>query len=383
MKKIVIIGASYLQNALILKAKEMGLETHVFAWECGDIGEQTADYFYPISIVEKEQILSQCKKIAPDAVCTIASDLAQVTVNYVANALGLPANSPKSIGPCTNKFLMREALKKSGICVPQYFLVAEGEKIIAPADLNYPVIVKPTDRSGSRGITKVLTKKQLQSAIKISTDYSFEKKAIIEEFITGEEYSCESVSYKGKHYIIAITKKYTTGEPHFIETGHMEPSDLTQEQLEIIKKVIPSALDALDITTGISHAEFRMADKRTPKIIEIGARMGGDCIGSHLVGLSTGKDFLRMAIDTALGNPPNLDRITEPRVAAIRFIFGKRDLRILEHIQKNAPDMLYESQQIGNVLEHEVVDSSTRFGYYILADKDANRVRSMIKLDEK
>ena len=94
MKKIAIIGASYLQNPLILKAKEMGFETHVFAWRAGDIGEQTADHFYPISIVEKEEILNQCRKIHPDAVCTIASDLAGVTVNYVANALGLPANSP-------------------------------------------------------------------------------------------------------------------------------------------------------------------------------------------------------------------------------------------------------------------------------------------------
>lgn len=72
MKKIAIIGASYLQNPLILKAKEMGVETHVFAWECGDIGEQTADFFYPISIVEKEQILEKCKAIEIDGICTIA-----------------------------------------------------------------------------------------------------------------------------------------------------------------------------------------------------------------------------------------------------------------------------------------------------------------------
>ena len=72
MKKVAIIGASELQNPLILKAKEMGYETHVFAWECGDIGEKTADYFYPISITEKEEILEKCKEINVDAVCTIA-----------------------------------------------------------------------------------------------------------------------------------------------------------------------------------------------------------------------------------------------------------------------------------------------------------------------
>ena len=83
-EKIVIIGANDFQNRLILKAKEMGYETHVFAWQSGDIGEKTADFFYPISITEKEQILEECKKIKPKGICSIASDLAVVTVNYVA-----------------------------------------------------------------------------------------------------------------------------------------------------------------------------------------------------------------------------------------------------------------------------------------------------------
>ena len=81
MKKIVIIGANDFQNQLILKAKEMGFETHVFAWQDGSIGERTADYFYPVSIVEIDEILEKCKEIKPDAVATIASDLANITVS--------------------------------------------------------------------------------------------------------------------------------------------------------------------------------------------------------------------------------------------------------------------------------------------------------------
>ena len=97
MKKIVIIGANSFQNPLILKAKEMGYETHVFAWKDGSIGERTADYFYPISIVEKEAILEECRRIQPDAVATIASDLANITVQYLAEQLGLPHNSDNCI----------------------------------------------------------------------------------------------------------------------------------------------------------------------------------------------------------------------------------------------------------------------------------------------
>ena len=90
MKKIVIIGANDFQNQLILKAKEMGFETHVFAWQDGSIGERTADHFYPVSIVEIDEILEKCREIKPDAVATIASDLANITVSKVAAGLGLP-----------------------------------------------------------------------------------------------------------------------------------------------------------------------------------------------------------------------------------------------------------------------------------------------------
>ena len=101
-KKIVIIGANSFQNPLILKAKALGYETHVFAWQDGSIGERTADHFYPISIVERDVILEKCREIQPDAVASIGSDLAMLTVNYVAGKLGLPCNSMECTEISTN-----------------------------------------------------------------------------------------------------------------------------------------------------------------------------------------------------------------------------------------------------------------------------------------
>ena len=123
MKKIVIIGANDFQNQLILKAKEMGFETHVFAWQDGSIGEKTADYFYPISIVETDAILEKCREIQPDAVTTIASDLANITVSKVAAGLGLPGNTPECIEISTNKYAMRSAFKKAGLPTPAFYKV--------------------------------------------------------------------------------------------------------------------------------------------------------------------------------------------------------------------------------------------------------------------
>ena len=152
MKKIVIIGANDFQKPLIQKAKEMGYETHVFAWREGATGAEDADFFYEISIVEMDAILEECRKIKPDAVATIGSDLANITVQYLAEKLGLPGNSSECIRQSTNKYAMRSAFQKAGIPVPYFACVGEGESVEPE---HFPVIVKPTDRSGSRAITKV------------------------------------------------------------------------------------------------------------------------------------------------------------------------------------------------------------------------------------
>ena len=162
MKKIVIIGANDFQKPLILKAKEMGYETHVFAWREGATGAEDADFFYEISIVEMDEILEECRRIKPDAVATIGSDLANITVQYLAEKLGLPGNSADCIRQSTNKYAMRSAFKKAGIPVPYFECVREGE-IAEPK--SFPVIVKPTDRSGSRAITKVTDPADLPAAI--------------------------------------------------------------------------------------------------------------------------------------------------------------------------------------------------------------------------
>ena len=252
-KSIVIIGANEFQNQLIVKAKEMGLETHVFAWECGDVGERTADYFYPISITEKEKILDVCRKIKPVAVTSIASDLAVITINFVAEKLGLVCNGTKTTKYTTNKYEMRKRLSEFNLPVPQFACVKQTWSCEEIGDLCYPLIVKPTDRSGSRGVTKVLSEEELKKAIDFACKYSFEGQVIVEEFISGEEYSCETISYNGNHKLLAITQKYTTGSPHFIETGHIEPAQIDESLLVKIESLLEKALNALSIYTVASN----------------------------------------------------------------------------------------------------------------------------------
>jgi biotin carboxylase len=377
MKKIAIIGASYLQNPLILKAKEMGLETHVFAWKAGDIGETTADFFYPISITEKEEILEKCKEIGIDGICSIASDLAMLAVNYVAVNMGLSGNTLHCTEISTNKYRMRQALRDGGLNCPGFVLV-DDDNLPEPLGLEYPIIVKPTDRSGSRGVSKLKNNSGLMAAIGSARDVSFEKRAIVEEFIEGKEYSVECISYQGKHTLLAVTEKFTTGAPNFIETGHLEPAGLSISEVSKVKDVVYKALDVLEIANGASHSEIMIRDDGSIYIVEIGGRMGGDCIGSSLVELSTGIDFVKAVIDVALGKEPDLTPKSHHMSAGIKFVLNKADLERLETIKENHKDLLIESS-VEDITDRNVVDSSTRFGYCIVAGNDADEIRKLVE----
>ena len=376
MQKLGIIGASYLQLPLIRKAKAMGLETHVFAWAAGDVGEGEADHFYPISIVERERILEECRRIGIDGICSIASDLAMLTVNYVAQQMGLTSNSMAATEVSTNKSLMRQRFAQMGDPSPQSVRVTPETKLEA-IDLAYPLIVKPVDRSGSRGVTKITRPDQLAGAVERAMAQGFEKAAVVEEFAEGIEYSVESLSWQGAHTVLAVTRKYTTGAPGFIETGHIEPAGLDAGTLKRVEAVTRHALTSLGLTCGASHTEIKIDRDGAIRLIEIGGRMGGDCIGSALVELSTGIDFVRAVIETALGRAPENIEPLFHRAAAVRFILTQDDLNALERVKREAPQLLKE-YSVQPFDGRQVTDSSTRFGYFLLhADAPEALVRYM------
>lgn len=372
MKKLAIVGASYLQEPLIECAKANGIETHVFAWKANDIGEKTADFFYPISITEKEQILGVCKTIGIDGITSIASDLAMHTVNYVAEQLNLPCNSIECTNLSTNKHAMRMAFEANHDPSPKSFLV-EDIKDLEGKNFSFPVIVKPTDRSGSRGITKLYDESGLREAILAAKEQSFESKVLVEEYLTGQEYSVEYLSYRGKHTFLALTKKFTTGSPHFIETGHLQPAPVSKELLSKIQSVVEHALTTLKIQNGASHTEIKIQKDGSIGIVEIGGRMGGDCIGSSLVPLTTGIDFVKAVMDVALGKKPDLSVHPHKEAAMIHFIFSSEDVRILESLRQEHPEYLVEEDVHMN--DEEITDSSNRFGYFIAQAESLNELQ--------
>ena len=349
MKRLAVIGASYLQLPLVKKAKEMGVESICFAWEEGAVCKDVCDRFYPISTVDKEAILKICREIEIDGVTTIASDVAVLTVNYVAGQMGLIGNPDKYSETVTNKYLMRLCFMEHDVPSPK-FCLTEGTIPEKANTFCYPVIVKPTDRSGSRGVEKVDSRDELQEAIDRACKESFEKKAVIEEFVEGREISVESISFEGRHYVLQITDKVTTEAPFFVELEHHQPSTLPDDFKQRVKGIVLNALDALHIRYGASHAELKITKSGDIRVIEIGARMGGDFIGSDLVRLSTGYDFLKGVIDVALGQFEE-PKLTEHKHSGV-FFLCKETERIKPIIENY--------KQYPDIVEAEITDNKLR-----------------------
>ena len=199
-RRLAIIGASYLQLPLVLKAREMGLETLCFAWPEGAVCKEHCDEFVPVSIVEKERIASICAERDIDGVATIASDVAVPTVCHVTQQLGLNGNSERSAFLATNKNAMRAAFHAAGVRVPASRMARSEQDALAAADeIGWPLIVKPADRSGSMGVEKTEEADALRAAVRRALDASFSGEAVVEQFIAkAREVSIEGISHHGE-----------------------------------------------------------------------------------------------------------------------------------------------------------------------------------------
>ena len=302
-KTLAVIGASYLQLPLVQKARELGVRTLCFAWQEGAVCREIADIFFPVSILEKEEILAICRREKIDGITTIASDAAVPTVNFVAEKLQLPGNSILSGKLSTDKFAMRQALRAAGVNCPDFSLIRSPQEALAAAEkIQYPVILKPCDRSGSLGVTRVLSPGALPDAVSTALNASFTHTGILERWVDFvREISVEGISHNGIYHPLAITAKVTSGPPHYVELGHHQPAGLPPELEKEVLRQVRLGVEALQITCGASHAELMITRDGNVFVTEIGARMGGDFIGSDLVELSTGYDFLRGVIECAFG----------------------------------------------------------------------------------
>lgn len=329
MKKLMIIGASVLQLPAILKAKELGYYVGVVDYNPEAVGIKYADEFFEVSTIDIDRVAETAKKFNPDGIMTLATDMPMRSVAKAAEICGLPGISMDTAIKATDKGEMIKAFQAHGVEHPWYYIALNSDEFKAVKDkIKYPCIMKPTDNAGSRGVVLIHNTEELESNYQYAVNESRNGGVIIEEYLIGPEVSVEVIVVNGNPVVLQITDKITTGAPHFVEMGHTQPSRLSKEDQEKISDLAIRAVKAVGINCGPAHVEI-MLTSNGPKMVELGARMGGDCITSHLVPLSTGIDMVRATIEIACGMEPDITPKLK-KGSAIRFF--RTDKGILEEI---------------------------------------------------
>ena len=368
-RRLMILGTNEYQNPVIIRAKELGYETHVYGLQRGEIGEKTADFFHPVDVCDFERMWEEVEKLNPCGIVSICSELVLHTMNYLLRKRGIPCNSEWTEQVSTDKYLMRKAMKEGGVDSPNFMLVTDKMEIedieSSITSFSFPLICKPVDLSSSRGVFKIENREGLKEALDYALEWSKKKEVILEEFIEGPEYSGESIAYQGKYQLLAITEKHTTGAPHFVETGHRQPARLSEEMRAKVEQTLYKAFAAMKIEYGAIHPEFRITQDGKIYFMEIATRMGGDCIGTDLTPLSSGYDFMGMVINICQGKAPDFTKIREPKTAEIHYILKSSDLDEYERVQKEEPDTIWRASTMKPLSSKPVLKSADRAGYYI------------------
>lgn len=292
---IAIIGASPGQRLLFGKAKELGLRTICFAWEKGAYSKDLADVFYPISIFETDKILKICKEEKVIGIVSTCSDITSEVVSKLTTEMGFHGIPFDSFLRLKDKSAVRSLLGDVKELSQIWSYTYSGQE-----PQSYPCVVKPCTGASKLGVSFVKNVSQFAQAIKYAKE-STDGNILVEQFIEGHEVSVESISYEGKHYVVQITDKDSTGAPHFVEIGHHQPSLLPAVIQDKIKRIIPQILDKTNIQNGASHVEMKISDNGEVYLIEVNPRGGGDEISNTLVGLSTDYDYVKSMILVAIG----------------------------------------------------------------------------------
>ena len=372
MAKIMILGAGILQLPAIRQAKAMGLEVVAVDMNPAAIGFTVPGITCEvISTIDTPRVLEAARRHRIDGIMTLASDMPMRTVAAVAGELGLVGIDPQTAVNTTDKAVMRRCLRDHGVPVPQFYEVGPEEDALPVfRQFSGDVIVKPTDNSGSRGVIKLRSDapaEELSAAVAYSREQSRRGAVVIEEFMRGAEVSVETISTGGVCHVVQITDKLTTGAPYFVEMGHNQPSMLPEPVKQAIADVAIRAVTAVGIQNGPSHTEI-MVTGQGPKVVELGARLGGDNITTHLVPLSTGVNLVECCIRIALGQTPDLTakwsrgsairylRTPQGRIREItgleeaRAVEGVRQVSIVHDVGDLAPEIRSSVDRVGFVI---------------------------------
>ncbi len=303
MKKILIVGGGAYQLPLIQRIIETGNQAYCIDGNPHALGFAFATEYKHIDVLDKNACLEYAKEIGIDAVLTYGATLPLPTVSYIGKTLGLPTLPADTAELSRSKFLIKKRLAEYGCNVHGDFFEMGS---IEEADLHsftYPCVIKPSDGSGSKGVSVVYAESERAEAVRYAFQSARYGKFYAEGFVRGEEYTVEAFVCRDTVYVYAIVKttfqKSADGD---IAYGHRIPSGLPAEIEEKIAEEAKKAIAALQITMASVNFDIILSETDgKPYIIDCGIRIGQNLIASHLIPLSRGVSVIDNTIGLALG----------------------------------------------------------------------------------
>lgn len=315
-KSVLIFGVGPLQESIIARAKKMGLYT-VGIDPCEDATcRDCVDAFEVLPGQDYEGHCAVIEKYGIDAIVTAATDKPLVMMARMAEKYAFPFYSVETAQWSTDKFQMKQRFLDGGVPCARGRLAKNVEEV---ADLQLPLIVKPRDNSGSRGVILCRSQKELDDAFMEALGYSHLDSVLVEEFIEGQEYSIEGLHYDGKSEVIQFTEKTTTPFPYNVELAHKQPANLTEEQKAAVRETIKRIDKCMKFENCPSHTELKI-NERGVFVIETSPRLGGGNITSHLVPLSTGINMENQLLNISLGEKVDTETGRINKASGVKFL---------------------------------------------------------------
>jgi biotin carboxylase len=393
-KALLVLGAGQDQLFMIQTCKEMGYISVCVDGNPNAPGLKKADYSKAISFTEVEDVILYCKNLIKQGVnlsgvSTMGSDIPHI-LHKLASHFNWVGPSLETSRWASHKFKMKNHFADKNIPIPRFGLVKNIKDI---EDLRKiwgvdKLIIKPTDRAGSRGVLMISMNDDLNFALDYAKKYSFNNEIILEEFISGPQISTETIMLNGS----AITPGFADRNyddtknfyPIIIENGGWVPSNLSKDLRQNVCLLVESAAKALGITNGVAKGDVVICPIRGPLIIEMAARLSGGDFSESLVPMSTGINYVRTVIEISISKKPDLNKLSaqKNKVVANRYFFlpsgNLSDIKGIEKIKEIPQLKKFELYVKPKDILPKIESHNKRAGVFVVVGDDRTSVENII-----
>ncbi|MDO4392335.1 MAG: ATP-grasp domain-containing protein [Clostridium sp.] len=361
MKKLMLLGGMRYLVPVIEAAHKLGVYVITCDYLPNNIAHKYSDEYCNVSILEKDKVLEKAKELKIDGILSFACDPGVVTAAYVAEKMGLPSSGPyESVEILQNKGKFRKFLTENNFNVPVAKQYTDIETALNDIEMfNWPVIVKPTDSAGSKGVTKVVKKSELRDAINYALKFSHSNEFIIEDFLEkiGDSSDCDSFSVDGELKFVSFSaQKFDENcENPYTPAAYTWPASISKEHQEELTNEIQRLLKLLDMKNSIYNIETRECTNGKAYIMECSPRGGGNRL-AEMIRYMTGVDMITNIVKSALGM--DLDVIEQKELK-------DNWAEIILHSEKEGTfEKLWISEEISsNIVENDLwIETGTHVG---------------------